>query len=103
MSNRIHATPQGTVGIPFPGVQIKLSSVEDQSDVTDKLDTPGEILVKGNNVFMEYWKRPDATAEVFDDKGWFKTGDIAVKMPNGYLRIMGRASMDIIKVSDESL
>ncbi|KAI9034564.1 AMP-dependent synthetase and ligase [Hyaloraphidium curvatum] len=87
----------GTVGVPFPGVRVKLASVEDGANVTDKVDTPGEILVKGDNVFVEYWKRPDATKEVFDEEGWFKTGDIAVRMPNGYFRILGRASMDIIK------
>jgi malonyl-CoA/methylmalonyl-CoA synthetase len=89
----------GTVGVPFPGVEVKLASVEDGKDVTDVVDSPGEILIKGKNVFMEYWKRPEATAEVFDGEGWFKTGDIAVKEANGYFRILGRASMDIIKVS----
>ena len=38
---------------------------------------PGELLVKGDNLFKEYWRRPDATAEAFDQDGWFKTGDTA--------------------------
>lgn len=110
----------GTVGVPFPGVEVKLASVEDGSDVTNKIDTPGEILVNGKNIFLEYWNRPDATAEVFDEQGWFKTGggkgkhpipsgtdhwlatigDIAVREKNNYFRILGRASMDIIKVNN---
>jgi malonyl-CoA/methylmalonyl-CoA synthetase len=57
---------------------------------------PGEILVKGDNVFREYWQRPEATGEAFTPDGWFKTGDVAV-VENGYYRILGRKSVDIIK------
>jgi malonyl-CoA/methylmalonyl-CoA synthetase len=53
-------------------------------------------LVKGDNVFKEYWQRPEATQATFTKDGWFKTGDIAV-IENGYYRIMGRQSVDIIK------
>lgn len=90
----------GTVGMPFPGVDVKLISTETGEEVTDKIgeDVSGEILVKGPQVFLEYWKRPEATTEVFTEDHWFKTGDIAVREPNGYFRILGRASMDIIKV-----
>ena len=83
----------GYVGIPLPGVQIKLAD-ENHVQVEDQM--PGEILVKGANVFKEYWQRPEATQASFTNDGWFKTGDIAV-IENGFYRIMGRLSVDIIK------
>ena len=76
----------GTVGQPLPGVAIKLS-------ITENGD---EIRVKGKSVFGGYWNRPDANKDSFDNEGYFKTGDIAV-IENGYYRLLGRASLDIIK------
>ena len=58
-------------------------------------DEPGEIQVRGPAVFSEYWDKPDVTRESFVD-GWFRTGDMAV-LEDGYYRIMGRLSVDIIK------
>jgi len=55
----------------------------------------GEIRIRGDNVFLEYWDNPGATADSFRD-GWFCTGDVAV-IEDGYYRIMGRSSIDIIK------
>ncbi len=83
----------GSVGIPLPAVQVRLKS--DTGVVVAHEDEPGEIQVQGPSVFLEYWRRPEATAESFDD-GWFRTGDIAV-VENGYYRILGRSSVDIIK------
>ena len=83
----------GAVGQPLPGVEIRLQS-ESGETVTAE-NEPGEIQVRGPNVFREYWNRPDATREAFLD-GWFRTGDIAV-LEDGYYRIMGRQSVDIIK------
>jgi len=83
----------GHVGLALPGVQIRLVD-EANNDV--KPDEAGEILVKGDNVFVEYWNRPNATEESFVQDGWFKTGDIAI-IEDGYYRIMGRNSVDIIK------
>jgi malonyl-CoA/methylmalonyl-CoA synthetase len=57
--------------------------------------TPGEIEVRGPGVFREYWRRPDATRAGFRH-GWFRTGDVAV-VEDGYYRILGRSSVDIIK------
>ncbi len=81
----------GYVGFPLPGVKVRLVN-EQYEDVTDE---PGEILVKGNSVFLEYWNKPEVTRASFIN-GWFKTGDIAV-LENGYYRILGRNSTDIIK------
>jgi malonyl-CoA/methylmalonyl-CoA synthetase len=83
----------GYVGMPLPSVQVRLVD-EAGNDVGP--ETPGEIIVKGPNVFKEYWGKPDATRESFNAEGWFKTGDVAI-IENGYYRIMGRNSVDIIK------
>lgn len=56
----------------------------------------GELYVRGPNVFKEYYKKSDETKKVFDDNGWFKTGDEA-KYENDVFKIMGRTSVDIIK------
>jgi len=83
----------GYVGLPLPGVQVRLVD-EQYHDVPS--GEPGEILVKGKNVFHQYWNRPESTALAFTPDGWFKTGDIAV-LENDYYRIIGRNSVDIIK------
>ncbi|NDC76741.1 MAG: long-chain fatty acid--CoA ligase [Chitinophagia bacterium] len=94
LSNPLHGERRaGTVGMPLPGVQIRLVD-EQLTDVA--AGEPGEILVKGPNVFREYWCRPDATAGAFTEGGWFRTGDLAV-VEEGYYRILGRLSTDIIK------
>ncbi len=82
----------GFVGMPLPGVSVRLVN-EDNEDAGDG---PGEIVVKGDNVFLEYWNKPETTRASFINNGWFKTGDIAV-VENGYYRILGRNSVDIIK------
>ncbi len=83
----------GYVGQPLPGVQAQLFDENDEP-VTEE-GKAGEIRIKGDNVFLEYWKNQQATEESFRD-GWFCTGDVAV-IEDGYYRIMGRSSVDIIK------
>ena len=83
----------GAVGIALKGVDVAL--FDDNGGQIDKDDVPGEIRVRGDNVFLEYWNNAQATAESFVD-GWFRTGDVAVR-EKGYFRIMGRSSVDIIK------
>jgi len=93
LSNPLHGERlAGHVGSPLPGVEIRLVD-EDQCLVPD--GSPGEIQVRGGNVFQEYWRKPEATAKAFVD-GWFCTGDIAIRENNVY-RILGRSSVDIIK------
>ena len=89
----IGARKPGYVGLPLPGVDIKL--VNEQYENVNEGEA-GEIIVKGKNVFLEYWNKPAATSEAFTKEGWFKTGDIAI-IEDGYYRIMGRSSVDIIK------
>jgi malonyl-CoA/methylmalonyl-CoA synthetase len=94
ISNPYHGERRaGYIGKPLPGVSVKLVN-ENYEEVSS--DEPGEILVKGKNVFNEYWNKPEATAKEFTADGWFKTGDVAV-VEEGYYRIMGRNSVDIIK------
>lgn len=84
----------GAVGVPLRGVELRLTD-ESGRPVTAP-DTVGEIQVRGPNLFLEYLNRPDATAEVFDD-GWFRTGDMATRDADGYVRIVGRRATDLIK------
>lgn len=83
----------GAVGQPLPGVEVRLRS--ESGETLSGEDEPGEIQVRGPAVFSEYWRSPQVTAESFED-GWFHTGDMGVKQ-DGYYRILGRLSVDIIK------
>ena len=82
----------GYVGKPLPQVEVRL--VDENGELVT-LGTPGEIQVKGETVFLEYWQKPEATVKAFRD-GWFCTGDLAV-IENDNYRILGRISVDIIK------
>jgi malonyl-CoA/methylmalonyl-CoA synthetase len=83
----------GYIGQPLPGVEVRLVDEAFQPVVSGEM---GEIHVRGRNVFSRYWRRPDQTKEAFTPDGWFKTGDMAV-VEEGYYRITGRNSVDIIK------
>ena len=87
----------GTVGVPLPGVELRLVE-EDGSAITSyDGETVGEIQVRGPNLFTEYLNRPDATAAAFTADGFFRTGDMAVRESDGYVRIVGRKATDLIK------
>jgi malonyl-CoA/methylmalonyl-CoA synthetase len=93
LSNPLHGQRvPGCVGVPLPNVEVKLVD-ENGNEVAP--GTPGEILVRGPGVFLEYWGKPEVTQRAFRN-GWFCTGDIAV-VENGIYRILGRSSVDIIK------
>jgi long-chain acyl-CoA synthetase len=82
-------TPIGTVGPAMPGVTVR--TLDD-----------GEIEVKGINVFQEYWKNPEATAESFND-GWFRTGDLGSFDPEGNLTITGRKKEIIVTAAGKNV
>jgi malonyl-CoA/methylmalonyl-CoA synthetase len=93
LSNPLHGNRRpGSVGVPLPGVEVRLA---DDGGHDVPAGTPGEIVVRGGSVFLEYWGRPEETREAFRD-GWFRTGDIAV-LEDGAYRLLGRSSVDIIK------
>ena len=78
----------GTVGMPLPGVEVRLTDRE-----TGEILPAGEvgaIEVRGPNVFREYWDKPEKTAEELAADGWFTTGDVGVVDDDGYLAIVGR-------------
>ena len=86
------ARKAGTVGFPLPGIDVR---VEDDQGNTLALGEVGNLLVKGPNVFKEYWGMPEKTAADFTQDGFFKTGDLAVIDAEGYVAIVGR-SKDLI-------
>ena len=94
-SNRMAEHPRpGSVGKPLPGVEIRL--VDDaMNDV--ELGDPGEIVVRGPNVFKGYWNRQEETETAFAG-GWFHTGDIGVFDEEGFLYVVDR-KRDLIIVS----
>jgi malonyl-CoA/methylmalonyl-CoA synthetase len=84
----------GTVGMPFPGQEARIVDVRSREPIQD--ETPGEIQVRGPHVFKGYWQRDDATAEAFEEDGWFNTGDLGWRSADGYFTISGRARELII-------
>jgi malonyl-CoA/methylmalonyl-CoA synthetase len=86
----------GYVGRPIPGVEIHL--VDDGGRVLEVSDdeTFGEIAVRGRNLFTGYLNQDDATQEVMH-AGWFHSGDLATRTPDGCYRIVGRRATDLIK------
>lgn len=86
----------GSVGWPLLGVQVRLTDKE-TGRVIEAADEDGMIEIRGGNVFLEYWRKPEATASEFTTDGWFKTGDVAKRDSTGAYFIQGRASVDVIK------
>jgi fatty acid CoA ligase FadD36 len=86
----------GWVGLPVAGVETMLVD-DDGAPVPHDGETVGRLHVRGPMLFDGYLNRPDATAEAFDDDGWYRTGDVAVVDSAGMHRIVGRESVDLIK------
>ena len=76
----------GSVGLPLPGVSARI--LDDRGEPVADGET-GELYLRGPNVFAGYWRRPDATRDAFLD-GWFRTGDLARRAPDGYYTLCGR-------------
>jgi malonyl-CoA/methylmalonyl-CoA synthetase len=84
----------GTVGGPFPGQEARVVGVESREPLL--AGEVGEIEVRGPHVFEGYWERPDATEEVFEEGGWFRTEDLGSVSEDGYFTIRGRTKELII-------
>ncbi len=86
----------GTIGVPLPSTYMKL--LDDDGHEVTTLGQPGEIAIKGPQVMAGYWQRPDETAKVMTEDGYFKSGDIGVVDERGYFKIVDRKK-DMVLVS----
>ena len=77
-----------SIGVPFPGQQIKV--------INENEEGIGEICIKGPNLMIGYYKDPEETAKVIDEEGWFHTGDLGYIDSDGYAYLTGRAKNVII-------
>ena len=99
MNTAVRADSQpraGYVGVPVPGVEVRLVDDDGNEMTASDDETIGEVTVRGPNLFAGYLNRPEATEEAMRD-GWFFTGDLATVAEDGYWRIVGRRSTDLIK------
>lgn len=83
----------GSVGQPLPGVEVRIVDPETETPLDDNVI--GEVQVRGANVCKGYWRQPDKTAAAFTHDGWFRTGDLGLREPDGYYTLKGR-SKDLI-------
>jgi malonyl-CoA/methylmalonyl-CoA synthetase len=83
----------GSIGLPLPGVEVRVA--DPQNDQTLPDGEIGEVQLRGPNIFKGYWRQPEKTAEAFTRDGWFHTGDLGFREPDGYFTLCGR-SKDLI-------
>jgi malonyl-CoA/methylmalonyl-CoA synthetase len=82
----------GSIGLPLPGVSVQLLDAEGRAAADGEA---GELFLKGENIFAGYWRREEATEAAFHN-GYFRTGDLAIRSPDGYYSLCGRKSDLII-------
>lgn len=85
----------GTIGLPIPSTDV---SIRDDDGVEQPLGEVGEICIRGPQVMAGYWNRPDETAKVMTDDGFFRSGDMGFMDDGGYIKIVDRKK-DMILVS----
>jgi long-chain acyl-CoA synthetase len=93
--NPVNRNRLGTIGIAVPSTDVKIL---DEAGHELGPNQAGELVVRGPQVMLGYWQRPDETAKVLDAEGWLRTGDIALVNDEGYLKIVDRKK-DMIIVS----
>ncbi len=84
-----------TVGRPLPGVEVKIADPITGQEVGNNLQ--GELYARGHVVMLGYYNNPEATREAIDRDGWLHTGDVAMRLPNGYYKITGRIKDMVIR------
>ena len=84
---------RGSVGRPLPGVEGRIVDSESGAPLPD--GQIGEVQLRGANIFKGYWRQPEKTTASFSSDGWFKTGDLGFREPDGYITLCGR-SKDLI-------
>jgi fatty-acyl-CoA synthase len=84
-----------TVGRPLPDVEVKIVDPATGEDLPD--NQQGELCTRGHVVMLGYYNNPEATAAAIDKAGWLHTGDLAVRLPNGYYKITGRLKDMVIR------
>ena len=85
----------GSIGLPLPSTEVRVADPDDPTKVLGT-DEPGELQVRGPQVFRGYWGKAEATDEVFTTDGWFRTGDVVALDADGYVRIVDRLKELII-------
>jgi long-chain acyl-CoA synthetase len=85
----------GSIGLPLSSTEARVVDPDDSTKVLG-VDEPGELQVRGPQVFRGYWGKAEATDEVFTPDGWFRTGDIVAIGADGYVRIVDRLKELII-------
>lgn len=83
-------------GTPVDNMEVKIAS-------DDPANKPGEILTRGMNVMLGYYKNPEATAQALDKDGWYHTGDLAVMKPDGHIFILGRIKNMILGPNGQNI
>lgn len=96
MGNPFHPTRRtGTIGVPFPSTLMRVVNL-DSPAVEVAQGEPGELLLKGPQVFQGYWNNPEETAKALTPDGWLRTGDVVTVDPDGFTTIVDRAKELII-------
>ncbi|WP_104177176.1 long-chain-fatty-acid--CoA ligase [Cryobacterium sp. Y50] len=96
LGNPFHASRRtGTIGVPFPSTLMKVVDLDDPSTEVP-VGQPGELLLKGPQVFQGYWNNPEETAKTLLPNGWLRTGDIVIVDEDGFTTIVDRAKELII-------
>ncbi|MBR1632651.1 MAG: AMP-binding protein [Bacteroidales bacterium] len=89
-------TKKGSCGKAIPGCKIRIES-------TNPHKIPGEVQIKGDNVFLGYYKNREETRKCFTNDGWFKTGDMGVMDSDGYLYLRGRSKCMILGANGQNI
>lgn len=89
-------TRKGSCGIAIPGCEVRIDSKNPHKE-------PGEVQVKGGNVFLGYYKNKEATRAAFTNDNWFKTGDIGVMDNDGYIYLRGRSKCMVLGPSGQNI